>query len=108
MPNVLLKKFSIIFCYDQFLGLTEFLNSTEIEECDDEPSGRNTFNKIFMDTYLMNKEKWLQHCPLPCKQKVFDFDYQMHHKNNILQLTDTAPGLNFIKHFILKTETGIK
>jgi hypothetical protein len=56
----------------------------------------------------MNKEKWLQHCPLPCKQKVFDFNYQMHHKNNILEPTDSAPGLNFIKHFILKTEIGIK
>jgi|APCry1669190288_1035285.scaffolds.fasta_scaffold151956_1 hypothetical protein len=81
----------------QFLGLTEFLNSTEIKECKDEMSGQNTLKKIFLEAYFQNKERWIQHCPLPCTQKLFDFNYQMYHNNNILEIIDGKSGVNMIK-----------
>jgi hypothetical protein len=61
-----------------------------------------------MDTYFMNKEIWLKHCPLPCAQKVFGFNYQMFHKNNIIEPIGKAPGANVIKHFVFSTERWVK
>ena len=89
-----------------FLGLTEFLNSTEIGECGDENSGRRIFDKIFIEKYFINKEKWLQQCPLPCMQKLFDFNYQMFHKNSIPASIGGKPSINAIKLF--SSLTGVK
>jgi hypothetical protein len=104
----IIVKFSKMFWYDQFLGLTDFLNTTEIEECDDEISGRNTYKKIILETYFPNKEKWLQQCPMPCTQKVFDFNYKMYHKNSIHEPICRNLGLIVIKHFIFITDRRVK
>jgi hypothetical protein len=104
----IIVKFSKMFWCDQFLGLTEFLNTTEIEECDDELSGQNTYNKIIIDIYHKNGENWLQHCPLPCSQKVFDLNYQLFHKNNINGPICRVTGVSFIKHFVIITDKRVK
>ena len=64
-------------------GLTEFFNTSTLPECDDENSGRKTYQEFYVNLYNKNREDWLQTCPLPCNQTVYDIDLQRYHKYNM-------------------------
>ena len=68
---------------DSFTGLTEFLKTSLMPECQDAPSGRNTFEEFFVKTYFKNQADWFQRCPLSCSQTVFDVSLQRYHENNL-------------------------
>jgi len=63
--------------------LTEFLNTSSMPECNDEPSGQNTYAEFYVKMYNNNREDWLNTCPIPCNQTVYDIDLQRYHRYNM-------------------------
>ena len=93
-------------------GLSEFLNISSLQECNDSSSANNTYQEFYRKMFYGNKEDWLQRCPLPCMQTVYDIGLQRYHKYNVpFAIVDNSgkPGvLLSLKYENLATEEQVE
>ena len=81
-------------------------------ECNNSSAAWNTYEEFYLKMFYRHKEDWLQRCPLPCKQTVYDVDFQRYHKYNMPKPTVDKSGktgvLLSLKYENLATEEQVE
>ena len=66
-------------------------NTTNLSQCRDVTSARNTLDQFAKLTYYNERELWMTTCPVPCHQTVFAVKLSSFHLNNRLDfLNETS------------------
>ena len=69
-------------------------NGNTLKQCQDRSSSINTTKLLVYVAFDDGKERWLSHCPIPCKQTSYDANIRYFHKSAVID-TDNSLGENF-------------
>ena len=77
-------------------------NTTNLSQCRDVTSARNTLDQLTKMTYFNERELWMATCPVPCHQTVFTVKLSPFHLNNRLDfLNETSKEI--MKNYVTLT-----